>query len=286
MQPPPSGMRRFSRPPHPGMGTGFDKNCIYDLGMHHAQDTKFYLAKGYRVIALEANPEMVERAAGSLGDAVQRKQLTLVDRALWSHSNEKIPFFVNPVKDDWSSAFKGWAEKSGHHSTEIQVSTITLNEMFDLYGVPYYIKCDIEGADELFCDQLLEDHRRPAFVSIEAVSLEALAILYAAGYDRVQIVNQAFGGFVKPPDPPREGIYASVRFTGHMSGLFGMELDPDGWVTFSTAAEAYLKFCDLRKQNEKLAHGWLDFHVTHSTTLLARRIVPVPVEIRAAGAIS
>lgn len=71
--------------------------------------------------------------------------------------------------------------------------------MFDFYGVPYYLKCDIEGADGLFVRQLLEEKRRPHFVSVEAISLELLALLYGAGYDRFQIVNQALNGFVSPP---------------------------------------------------------------------------------------
>jgi hypothetical protein len=34
---------------------------IYDVGMCDGADTAFYLAKGFRVIAIEANPTLVER---------------------------------------------------------------------------------------------------------------------------------------------------------------------------------------------------------------------------------
>lgn len=240
---------------------------IFDLGMHRALDTKFYLDKGFSVVALEANPAMVDAARRAHQTSIDAQRLTLVDRALWSTNDEMVSFFVNPTKDDWSSLFKGWAEKGGHPAKEIQVSTITLPRMFDLYGIPYFIKCDIEGADELFVRQLLADTRRPDFISIEAVSLEALALLFSAGYDRMQIVNQAFNGYVQPPNPPREGGFVQVRFDGHMSGLFGRELSPAKWQSFAAAAEDYLAFRRLSKQNELLAHGWLDFHVTKSATL-------------------
>jgi FkbM family methyltransferase len=251
-----------------GTTTGaYQTDLIYDLGMHVALDTKFYLDKGFRVVSLEANPALCDAAAKTHAGAIASGHLTIVDRALWYGSDETISFYLNPTKEDWSSAFKGWAEKGGHASQEISVKTITLSRMFDLYGVPYFIKCDIEGADQLFVQQLLADSRRPAFVSIEAISLEALALLYAAGYDRVQIVNQAFNGFVTPPNPSREGKFAHVQFNGHMSGLFGRELAPEGWQTFSVASEDYLAFRKLHDRNELLAHGWLDFHVASSATL-------------------
>jgi FkbM family methyltransferase len=245
------------------------ENLIFDLGMHIALDTEFYLGKGFDVVALEANPQMVQAAAKKHSRAVNNKRLTIFDRALWTEGNSQISFYVNPIKDDWSSAIKTWAEKGGHASQEITVPTTTLSEMFDQFGVPYYIKCDIEGADEIFVKQLHDDERRPAFVSIEATSLDALATLFAAGYDRVQIVNQAFTGYVRPPQPAREGSFYDVQFNGHMSGLFGLELPTDRWVPFTKAAEDYLEFRRLKARDETLAHGWLDFHVVNSAKLAA-----------------
>ena len=245
----------------------FVPDLLFDLGMHRGYDTKFYLDKGFRVIGLEANPEMVDSARATFAQAISDSKLIVVDRALWSVDNVSVPFFLNPVKDDWSSAFKGWAEKGGHQTTEICVRTITLGRLFEYYGIPYYIKCDVEGADEIFVRQLVADRRRPPFVSIEATSLDALALLYSAGYDRVQIINQALNAFVKPPNPPREGGFVPMQFHGHMSGLFGLELDPDRWIDFASAADRYLRFRQLSAKDELLAHGWLDFHVTNSEVL-------------------
>ena len=157
--------------------------------------------------------------------------------------------------------------KSKRQAQEISVQTTTLAPLLDQYGIPHYIKCDIEGADELFSRQLMADQRRPSYVSVEAISLEILAVLYAAGYDRVQIVNQAFHRIVRPPDPPREGKLVAVDFNGHMSGLFGSELAPKNWVTFTQAASMYLDFLDLKRRQDTLARGWVDFHVTTAANL-------------------
>jgi FkbM family methyltransferase len=235
--------------------------------MHLALDTNFYLRKGFRVIAVEAAPRMIDNARKSLQPYIDTGELIIVERAFWSVGGTEIPFYINYDKQDWSSAFQWWAEKGAHQVHEIRVQTTTLTSLFKDYGVPYYIKCDIEGADELFVQQLLAEKGRPRYISVEATSLEALALLYAAGYDRVQLVNQAFNGYIQPPDPPREGELAPIKFNNHMSGLFGRELNPEGWVTFTQAAGMYLDYRDLKQRDQRLAHGWLDFHVTNIETL-------------------
>ncbi len=242
---------------------------VFDLGMHRGLDTRFYLDKGFSVVALEANPAMCAAARAAFAAEIGDGRLHVVERALWRTAGATIGFFLNHEKDDWSSASRAWAEKGGHRAEEIAVPTTTLAELLDRHGTPRYIKCDVEGMDETFAAQLLADGRRPAFVSVEEESLDGLALLRACGYDRVQIVNQALLPYVQPPRPPREGRYAPVQFNGHMSGLFGRELDPAKWLSFQEAAEAYLDFKRLQRRDPLLAHGWLDSHVTTAATLAA-----------------
>ncbi|WP_187830031.1 FkbM family methyltransferase [Siccirubricoccus phaeus] len=191
------------------------RDLIYDLGMHRGDDTRFYLAKGFRVVALEANPAFCAAARAAFPEDIAAGRLAVEEAALWHSGGERISFWLNHEKDDWSSALRPWAEKGGHAAEEIEVGTLTLPDLLDRHGVPYYLKCDIEGMDEAFAGQLLRDGRRPAHVSIEACSLDALALLRACGYDRVQIVNQALHYCAVPPDPPREGSFVAAQFHGH-----------------------------------------------------------------------
>ena len=34
------------------------KDLIFDIGMHKGEDTEFYLKKGFRVVAIEADPDL------------------------------------------------------------------------------------------------------------------------------------------------------------------------------------------------------------------------------------
>jgi len=79
-----------------------ERMLIFDLGMHLGLDTQFYLKKGFRVIAVEAAPLMIENARTSLSRYIETGQLVIVDRAFWSVDEEEIPFYINREKDDWS----------------------------------------------------------------------------------------------------------------------------------------------------------------------------------------
>lgn len=241
-----------------------DRNLIFDLGLHHGYDTEFYLSKGFKVIALEANPAMIERARKNpiIHKAEVEGRLGIVPMALWHESGRPVSFFVNQIKDDWSSIDKSWAEKGSHESHKITVATITLEELFTKVGVPYYIKCDLEGADGIFSRQLVKQKDLPAFVSAEASEPEIHAHFVSAGYDRFQIVNQARHGHVVAPNPAREGRYVNTTFTGHMSGLFGLELPADKWISYDEANEWLTLFRLMAKRDFSNLNSWIDVHAT------------------------
>ena len=48
-------------------------DLIIDVGMHDGTDTAFYLAKGFNVVAIEANPGLVRCGSETLRFADQRR---------------------------------------------------------------------------------------------------------------------------------------------------------------------------------------------------------------------
>lgn len=59
--------------------TAVDSQLIYDVGAHRGEDTDFYPAKGFRVVAVEANPLL----SGKLREKF-RSQLDDGTLALWT----------------------------------------------------------------------------------------------------------------------------------------------------------------------------------------------------------
>ena len=245
-----------------------NRNLIFDLGLHKGLDARNYLAKGFKVVGLEASPTLCKQVREENPEAIASTQLIIVERALWRRSQEKVIFYVNTEHDDWGSLDRGAAEKGVSSSSPIEVETISLTDLFSAHGNPYYIKCDLEGGDAIFAEQLLDYGYRPPFVSLEATSADDLAMLRACGYEKFQVVNQWMNTFTKAPNPAREGKYVDLIFNHHTSGLFGRELPTDRWVDFSSMMRNFSDWYDLRRRDQNLAIGWLDVHATNEKSLI------------------
>ncbi len=246
-------------------GPEADPNLIFDLGLHKGYDSAFYLSKGFRVVGLEAVPSLCTLARTRL--ARYRNRFVAVNKALHEEAGRTATFYSVPDKDDWGSLQEGNAGKGIYASVALEVDTTNLAELFDTYGVPRYVKCDLEGADILFRDQLLKDGRRPTFVSVEANDESDIDVLAECGYEVGQIVNQAMNISVRPPIPAREGQYADAKFNGETSGLFGLELPPDKWRPLGEVRQMFTDWRSLKARDDDLAPGWVDFHVCKRESL-------------------
>ncbi len=224
-----------------------DANLIYDVGFHIGEDTEYYLKKGFRVVAIEANPELCRLGSEAFSGPIASGQLTLVNLAIAEKSGP-ITFFRNKQKSIWGTLNADWADRNrrrGAESEPITVGAVTMRDLFERYGVPYYIKIDIEGSDLVALRGLGAAATRPKFVSIESEkdSFRALRrefdILLGLGYDEFKIVPQRhIGTRQTPPKPAREGAYAAHTFRPGSSGLFGEEA-PGRWMNVDASIRAY-----------------------------------------------
>ena len=205
------------------------RKLIFDLGLFDGSDTAFYLRKGFKVVAVEARPDLCTRARTAFAQEVSSGQLTIVERAIWRTEGERIPFHV---RSGWSSVFRSSAERDGGASEKIEVSTTTMDRLFDEFGIPHYLKADIEAAEDIVVDALSRRTNRPTFVSVEDATGAMAARLHGIGYDRFQMVNQGYLRLASLPKPSREGRDVEWRFDGKCSGLFGHDLHPRRWVDF------------------------------------------------------
>lgn len=128
-----------------------NSSLIIDAGMHAGRDTGFYLKKGFDVVAVEANPELVKKAQSTFKDALSDGRLVIHDVAIADHEGE-IEFFVNDQHDDWGTTSQQFAlrnEGFGTANTLTRVKCTTFQDILRQHDIPYYLKIDIEGADIL-----------------------------------------------------------------------------------------------------------------------------------------
>lgn len=220
---------------------------IIDVGMHDGGDTAFYLAKGFDVVAIEANPVLAAAAEQRFASEIARGRLRIVSVAI-AETKGTMPLAVAEDASIWSSLSPDFVRRNEKHGDatyhHIDVPTVPFEEILDEVGVPYYLKADIEGLDMLCVRALRRFDERPDFVSIESnVSalhapfervFDELAQLWALGYRSFKYVNQRKNPAVALPYPPREGQFVERRFSMNDSGAFGLE-SPGRWLSVGRA---------------------------------------------------
>lgn len=266
---------------------GHDDTLIFDLGAYDGSDSRYYLDKGFRVVAVEAYPAAVTRARQAFRRELASGALTLVDRAIAVHPAEAIPFYLDPREGSaFHSIHRSAAERGGAGSIAVEVETTTVPALFDLYGVPRYLKCDIEGADDIVVEQISQDGRRPPFLSVECFDRELIERLYDSGYDRFQLVNQGHLSRFRQPLPAREGCSVDIVFGGAHSGLFGLDLPRQYWCDVHRCLGRFDRWKRMKLAPGSLARmlkhtgrasgrswldctGWMDVHATTAQHLNA-----------------
>jgi FkbM family methyltransferase len=215
------------------------EDLIFDVGMHIGQDTEFYLRKGFRVVAVEANPSLCEQARIHFREQIESGRLTVVSAAITAQSGP-VKFYANE-NPEWGTIEADWAarnvERFNSPLTDVEeVEGITFDALIESHGIPHFLKVDIEGSDTLCLKALRRFPVKPAHVSIESdkrswkALVRELDLFEELGYRRFKVVNQRRVRRQVPPRPPREGVYVATTFQPGASGLFGEEA-PGRWLT-------------------------------------------------------
>ena len=194
------------------------RQTIFDLGMFDGSDTIYYLRRGYRVVAVEANPHSVEQVQQTCADFIASDQLTVFNAAI-SHTSGTAEFWVdrdNPSR----SSFPQFAYKSAEQYDPVQLDTLTLTELLARFGTPLYLKIDIEGMDIVALHQLENyQQEKPQYISLEiqyanAASTDALLHLHRLGYQHFRIVGQRdHNHFYNPNWLDRRLVWCEDSFT-------------------------------------------------------------------------
>lgn len=259
--------------------------------MNEGQDTEFYLALGYRVVAVEAHPELAAAGRERFADAIASGRLVIEEAAICQEAPASgfISFYVNRRVSAWSTASPDAVERSGQARADdivkIEVPGLSIGTLVERHGMPYYLKVDIEGSDIWCVEGLGALPARPRFLSFEA-SLptieQELDIVAALGYRRMAVVPQARIGGTVVSVSRRDGTILRHRFPESASGVFGDDLPPSLWLDLEGAKRAYrrVKLCDrllgpetprlVRKGRRAfelatgyLVPGWFDLHAPY-----------------------
>jgi len=235
-----------------------DSNLIYDIGFHVGQDTDFYLRKGFRVLAVDANPLLIEEGRVKFLDVIEAGAFILINIGVGGVDG-KLPFYINTKLSEWSSFDSKIGTGRGDYEI-LEVIIIPLRSLFVEHGCPYYLKIDIEGYDLAAIKSLRGLANMSKYISVENGQSIVIEELFSQGYHKFKFVNQANMQNVVLPFPAKEGSYVAHKFPFGASGPFGEEVDGP-WLS----REQVLALSHSYWNNPELdanIHGWFDLHAS------------------------
>lgn len=222
----------------------------YDVGMNNGDDTRYYLQKGYDVVAIEANPVLCSTVGESLKEFVDSGRLRILNVAV-AEEEGSIEFNID-IQNDVRSSIK---VVPGREVRAVSVEARRISNIIREYGMPDFIKIDVEHVDEVVLIDMIKAGIKPGLISVEGHSFEIIMLLWQMGYREFRLVNgkTVHLEFRKVEVRAVDGSTFKYSFPRHSAGPFGDDL-PGRWNPVQHAASEWLH------RHALFGSGWFDVH--------------------------
>ena len=141
-------------------------DLFFDIGAHLGEKSKKILDKNLKIVMLEPLPQCVKQLKESFKNS---KNVEILEKAV-GRTVGNMALEVNSKMPTISTMAKHW--KNGRFSNQkwdqiISVEVTTLDHLIKIYGLPNYIKIDVEGFE---LDVLLGLSQKAGIISFEFTS--------------------------------------------------------------------------------------------------------------------
>tara|TARA_B100001027_G_C16177693_1_gene289956 strand:- start:59 stop:742 length:684 start_codon:yes stop_codon:yes gene_type:complete len=141
-------------------------DLFFDIGAHLGEKSKKILNKDLKIVMLEPLPQCVKQLRENFKN---NKNVEILEKAV-GRTVGNMTLEVNSKMPTISTMAKHW--KNGRFSNQkwdqkISVEVTTLDHLIKIYGLPNYIKIDVEGFE---LDVLLGLTRKAGIISFEFTS--------------------------------------------------------------------------------------------------------------------
>jgi FkbM family methyltransferase len=222
----------------------------YDLGMNNGDDTRYYLKKGYDVVAVEANPALCNEVADSLREFVNDGRLKILNVAVGDQDGT-MEFHIDVLNHVRSSL----KPQAGREMRQVTVPIRKISNLVKEFGMPDFLKIDVEHVDQLILRDMIAHNIKPTLISVEAHKFEILLLLWQLGYEEFRLLNgrSVHLDFRNVPITTVNGPPVKYTFPRHSSGPFGDDL-PTPWRHVQHVCAEWLH------RHALFGGGWFDVH--------------------------
>lgn len=128
-----------------------DGDLVFDLGAHVGNRTKAFAALGAHVVAVEPQP----RLTALLRRTFRNDPHVTVDPRAVGHQNGEITLHICPTNPTIASTSGDWVARTRElpewnrfsFTDEVVVEQVSLDTLITTYGVPRFVKIDVEGRE-------------------------------------------------------------------------------------------------------------------------------------------
>jgi FkbM family methyltransferase len=149
-------------------------SLVFDIGANMGTMTGVFTSVGAKVVAVDANADCVRH----IELTTSRNEVQFVHAAIGATNGEAV-LKVSDRKDKMSSLSDEWRAAvstanqryAGMWNREVTVPLVTLDTLIGRFGMPFYIKIDVEGYEEQViaglsqCPQLLSFEFNTVFLA-------------------------------------------------------------------------------------------------------------------------
>ncbi|MGA7410086.1 MAG: FkbM family methyltransferase [Bryobacteraceae bacterium] len=187
---------------------------VFDVGANVGKFSEVFASVGGRVVAVEPNGDCLRHIeisyAGLNIEAIHAAVGPRNGLAVLNLSDERDD--LSSLSQEWIGVMEGaHQEYKGLWSKQVTVPVITLDALIDRYGIPAFIKIDVEGFEEFVLDGL---SAQPPLLSFEFNAARPDATMRCVDksvFGPKSLFNFAFGdptGFELSEWVPRNGLNA------------------------------------------------------------------------------
>lgn len=160
-------------------------DLVFDIGAHAGNRTRGFAALGCRVVALEPQPDFARLLRALFG---RSRRVEIVEAAVGATAgraslsiSERTPT-VTTVAAGWRDARAREADFGGvRWNRPIDVEMTTLDRLIEKWGVPAFVKIDVEGAEPAVLSGLTQAVPALSFEYVPAALAEVQACVDRLG---------------------------------------------------------------------------------------------------------
>lgn len=141
-------------------------DLVFDVGANEGDIADVFLELGAEVVAIEPQPELVKKLKKRFR---RNKKIHIIQKGLSDKEEEKT-FYINSKDRAISTFFEDWKKQEKYKKKmwdkKLKIKTTTLDKLIDEFGVPKFVKIDVEGFEKNVLKGL---HKKPKYISFEFV---------------------------------------------------------------------------------------------------------------------